>query len=119
MSTLTEIYDLVRIHLARVQATQSHYYNLRQREWRCRLGDQVMRREHPLSYADKSISAKFSPKYSGPFTVIKIHSAVIYDIKAEYGRKISRIHVKDLKPINLMSVVSDVGTKIYHNRGLT
>lgn len=108
LRTLKEVYELVRVHLARAQATQSHHYDLRRREWRCRLGDQVMKREHTLSSADKGVAAKLSPKYSGPYTVVKVHSPVVYDLKAENGRKLNRLHIKDLKPlINNISYVPD------------
>lgn len=99
---------MVRIHLTRAQSVQSHHYNLRRREWRCRVGDQVMHREHQLSSASKGIAARLSPKYSGPFTVVKVHPSVVYDIKTGNGRRLRRVHIKDLKPAyNLVSSVAD------------
>lgn len=59
-----------------------------------------MRKEHPLSSADKGFAAKLAPKYSGPYTVIKVRSPVVYDLRDEHGRKVYRIHIKDLKPAN-------------------
>lgn len=95
---LTEIYQLVRVNLARAFSTQSHHYNLRRRDWQCHLGDLVMKRENPLSSAPKNFAAKLAPKFSGPYTVCRILSPVVYDLKDASGRKLNRIHIKDLKP---------------------
>jgi transposase InsO family protein len=46
---LKDTFELVRVNLARAFAKQSKYYNLRHREWRCHLGDRVLKRDHPLS----------------------------------------------------------------------
>lgn len=94
---LKETYELVKVHLARAFTTQSRYYNLRRRDWRCHLGDKVLKREHHLSSAVKHFNAKLAPKYSGPYTVIKVHSPVVYDLKSGNGKILRRIHIKDLK----------------------
>lgn len=44
LSKLKEMYDLVCVHLKRVQANQSRNYNIRHREWRCNPGDRAMKR---------------------------------------------------------------------------
>lgn len=38
LKKLKEVYELVTVHLTRAQTARSHYYNLRRREWRCRVG---------------------------------------------------------------------------------
>ena len=42
------------------------------------------------------IARKLSPKYAGPFKVIKVISPVVYEIQDESGI-IEKAHVKDLK----------------------
>lgn len=96
---LENAYELVRVNLARAFTTQSHGYNLRRREWRCHIGDRVMKREFPLSSAEKSLNAKLAPKFSGPHTVTKVISPVVYELTTDSGSKIRRVHVKDLKPV--------------------
>lgn len=96
---MQEIFELVRVNLARAFTTQSHHYNLRRREWRCHIGDQVMKREVHLSSAEKGFAAKLAPKYSGPYTVTKVISPVVYELKGGAGRKLKRVHIKDLKPV--------------------
>ncbi len=48
---LQETFELVRLKLNRAFNKQSHHYNLRRRDWRCKVGDRVMKLEHPLSNA--------------------------------------------------------------------
>ena len=98
LKKLDDIYELVRINLGRAFSTQSRHYNLRRREWRCHVGDKVMKKENPLSSAVKGFAAKLAPKYSGPYTVCKVVSPVVYDLKTSTGATLRRIHIKDLKP---------------------
>ena len=97
LAKLRELYQLVRVNLARAFTTQSHHYNLRHREWKCHVGDKVMRREHPLSSGANAFAAKLAPKYSGPYTVCKVVSPVVYNLRSATGRIYRRIHIKDLK----------------------
>ncbi|XP_030750612.1 uncharacterized protein LOC115878296 [Sitophilus oryzae] len=98
LNRLKETFELVRLNLSRAFASQSHYYNIRRREWQCNPGDQVMKREDPLSSAVKGCAAKLALKYSGPYTVTRKISPVVYDLADKDNRKIRRIHIKDLKP---------------------
>lgn len=97
LKQLQDIYELVRFNLGRAFTTQSRHYNLRRRKWRCHVGDQVYRREHPLSSAVRGFAAKLAPKYSGPYTVVKVISPVVYDLTSGTGKILRRIHIKDLK----------------------
>lgn len=80
---------------------QAHYYNLRRRDRRFAIDDQVLKRQHVLSSAAQGISAKLAPKYCGPFTVSKILSPVVYELKDPEGKSLGKIHVKDLKQYNV------------------
>jgi len=97
---LSEVYELIRINLGRVFSAQSRGYNLRRREWRCQIGDRVMKRENPLSSADKGFVAKLAPKFYGPYEIRKIVSPVVYDLRDSKGKWLRHIHVKDLKALN-------------------
>lgn len=57
LSKLRKVFELVRVNLARAFTKQSHYYNLRRREWRCHVGDRVYKSEHTLSSAGKGFAA--------------------------------------------------------------
>jgi hypothetical protein len=105
---LKDTFELVRVNLARAFAKQSKYYNLRHREWRCHLGDRVLKRDHPLSSGAKGFAAKLAPKYSGPYTITKVRSPVVYNLQSTSGQKILRAHIKDLKPYQLPDPPADI-----------
>jgi transposase InsO family protein len=105
---LKDTFELVRVNLARAFAKQSKYYNLRHREWRCHLGDRVLKRDHPLSSGAKGFAAKLAPKYSGPYTITKVLSPVVYNLQSPSGQKILRAHIKDLKPYQLPDPPADI-----------
>ena len=94
---LRDAYELVRLNLARAFQRQEGPYNLRHRNWRPKKGEIVWRREHPLSRKNEGINAKLSAKYSGPYTVGRIISPVIVDLKDRRGKWIRHIHIQDLK----------------------
>jgi hypothetical protein len=102
-----DTFELVRMNLACAFAKQSKYYNLRHREWRCHLGDRVLKRDHPLSSGAKGLAAKLVPKYSGPYTITKVVSPVVYNLRSPSGQKILRAHIKDLKPYRMTEPPTD------------
>ena len=98
INRLKEVFQLVRVNIGRAFSEQSRYYNRHHREWHCKVGEQVMKREHHLSSGVRGFAAKLAPKYSGPHEVIRVISPVVYDLKAKRGRVVKRIHIRDLKP---------------------
>ncbi|XP_072380675.1 uncharacterized protein [Diabrotica undecimpunctata] len=95
---LRETFDLVKINLAKAFTSQSHYYNLRRREWTPKIGDKVMRKVYNISNAAKQLNAKLAPKFSGPYTIHKVLSKVIFQLKDATGKTVNKVHIKDLKP---------------------
>ncbi|KYN08461.1 hypothetical protein ALC62_00553 [Cyphomyrmex costatus] len=95
---LEEAYELVRINLAQAFQRQQHYYDLRRRPWKPRIGEQVYKREHPLSNKAAAFNAKLAPKFKGPLEVRRVVSPVIYDLRDTSGRWYRHIHIQDLKP---------------------
>ncbi|XP_032689937.1 uncharacterized protein LOC116853147 [Odontomachus brunneus] len=73
-------------------------YNLRRRPWKLRVGEQVWKRDHPLSTKTDAYAAKLAPRYLGPLTVRRLVSPVIADLQDEAGRWYRHVHVQDLKP---------------------
>lgn len=97
LQKLSDIFELVHLNLAKAYQSQSHHYNLRRRDWTPHVGDRVMKREHPLSSAIRGFNAKLAPKFSGPYIVERTISPVVVEIRSPTGRKLERVHVKDLK----------------------
>lgn len=98
LEQLQEAFQIVRGNLDKAFSKQSRHYNLRRRDWRCHVGDEVMKADHHLSSAVKGFAAKLAPKYSGPYKVTKVRSPVVYDLMDSAGKRLKNIHVKDLKP---------------------
>lgn len=57
-----------------------------------------MKREHTLSSTVDHVAAKLSPKYSAPYTVVKVVSPVAHDLKDANGMRTYKVHIEDLKP---------------------
>ena len=95
---LEDIREIVRMNLDRAFERQAPHYNLRRRNWRPKIGEIVWRRERPLSDKNAGRNAKLAPKFSGPYTIRRIVSPVIVDLKGANGRWLRHIHIQDLKP---------------------
>ncbi|XP_020298263.1 uncharacterized protein LOC109862600 [Pseudomyrmex gracilis] len=89
--------ELARINTARAFQKQASQYDLRRRAWRPKIGEKVNIKTHELSDKAQYIAAKLSPKYKGPFTVTRIVSPVIVDLRGENGKYARHIHVSQLK----------------------
>ena len=97
MGRLREAVRLARHAQAQATEAQKRAYNLRRRDWRPRIGDEVMLREHPLSSAAKNFAAKLAPKFSGPHVVKEYVGPNL--VLLRNGRKQPRrAHIQDLKP---------------------
>ena len=48
--------------------------------------------------AAEATAAKLSPKYEGPFVVLRRKGYNVYEVKEPRGKKSHIVHVKDLKP---------------------
>ena len=89
--------ELARWNLVRAHQNQKHHYDLRRRDWRPAIGEDVMKREHHLSAAAKQFNAKLAPKFAGPYTVAKFAGPNIVVLRGVRG-KTMRAHISDLKP---------------------
>lgn len=72
-------------------------YNLRHRNEKFALNQQVWRRNHIISSAANQFTAKFAPKFRGPFIISKILSPWSYELTDSSGRIQGVWHAKDLK----------------------
>jgi len=84
-------------HLLRAQQRQSRYANLRRREVIFAVGDLVFLSTENLSLPSGTVK-KLSPKWTGPFPIIKKISSVAYELQLPDDWKIHNIfHVSLLK----------------------
>lgn len=68
-------------NLEAAYSKQAHYYNLRKRDRRFVVGEQVLKQQHVLSSVAQNISTKLATKYHGPFTIARVLSPVVYELK--------------------------------------
>jgi len=95
---LQDANELVKIHLARAFEKQKHFYDLRRRAWKPKMGEWIWRRSHHLSKKAENFNAKLAPKYNGPYEVRRLISPVIVDLRSKRGKWLRHIHIQDLKP---------------------
>lgn len=98
LEDLRKLYNTVDKKLRESHAKNAARYNLRRRPLQFEEGSQVWKRNFPQSDAPNYFSAKLAPRYTGPFTIMKKISPVIYQLADEEGKSIGRWHVSDLKP---------------------
>lgn len=65
----------------------------------------------------KGFAAKFALKYSGPYTVVRVVSPIVYDLRESTGPTYQRFHVRDLKPTRLLISDDDIVTDAETNKG--
>ena len=97
LSKMKDIFEFVHLNIERAFGKQSHYYNLRRRDFHFKVGDNVMKRDHFLSSGSKGFASKLAPKYSGPFVISAVVSSNIYNLRNQQNQEIKHVHIKDLK----------------------
>lgn len=85
LKSLRYIYMLVRNNLENAYKRMSHYYNLRRRDLKFKLGDLVLKRNYVQSSAIQKFSASLAPKFLGPFRVSKVISPLVYALEDKWS----------------------------------
>lgn len=98
-----KIYQDVRKRLDKALERCQRTYNLRRRDVRYEIGQEVWHRNHVLSDASKYFSAKLAPRYTGPFVIYRKVSPWTYELRDPQGRHGGTWNVKDLKPYHVVS----------------
>lgn len=92
------LFEDVRTRLDKAFERSRTTYNLRHRNVKYEIGDRVWRKNYPQSDAGQYFTAKFAPKFLGPFVISKRVSPWAYELKNLDGRPAGTWNVKDLKP---------------------
>lgn len=95
---LEEAFEVVRVHLAQAFQRQERHYNLRRQDWRSHMGEQVWKRDRPLSSKSGAFNAKLASQFIGPMEIRKILSPVVVDLRDAQDKWHRHVHVQDLKP---------------------
>lgn len=91
-----KLYDDIRERLRKAHERSKHFYNLRRRPVTYQVGDLVWVKNHVLSDAAKHFTAKFAPKFVGPFRISAKRSYLVYDVDCNGVKK--SYHVSAMKP---------------------
>ncbi|KAG8235303.1 hypothetical protein J437_LFUL014942 [Ladona fulva] len=94
---LTKCYDSAKNQMRQASQRQARYFNLRRRNVDFPVGALVWRRNHVLSDAAKSRSAKLEPKFIGPFKVRRKATPTVYELETLRGKAAGAIHVEDIR----------------------
>ncbi|KAG5870678.1 hypothetical protein JTB14_023894 [Gonioctena quinquepunctata] len=95
---LQQLYKEVKGKLLKAAERNKRYYDLRHRDVKYEVGDEVYRKNFVQSDAAKFYSSKLANKFVGPFIVFKKVSPWVYELKDPDGRFRGSWHAKDLKP---------------------
>ncbi|KAG5883462.1 hypothetical protein JTB14_030884 [Gonioctena quinquepunctata] len=95
---LHQLYKEVKGKLLKAAEKNKRYYDLRHRDVKYEVGDEVYRENFVHSDAAKFYSSKLANKFVGPFIVSKKVSPWVYELKDPDGRFRGSWHAKDLKP---------------------
>lgn len=98
LEDLKVIHQEVTQKLKEAHQTTTHRYNLRRRPAEeFKVNELVWKRNFAQSDATKHFSAKLTPRFVGPFTVVKKISPLVYELKNSQGKNAGNWHVSDLK----------------------
>lgn len=92
-----KVFTDVSNRLKKAQINAEQRYNLRRRDERFQLQQKVWRRNFALSDATRGVTAKFLPKYLGPYQISRILSPWCYELVDDQGKSMGSWHAKDLK----------------------
>lgn len=97
INALSEIYVDIVGRLREAYLKNKHYYDLRKRSVRFKVGDIVWKKNMSLSNASEGFCHKLAPKYI-KCCVKEVTGPLTYRLVNEKGRDLGIYHVKDLKP---------------------
>ncbi|XP_075539821.1 uncharacterized protein LOC142574669 [Dermacentor variabilis] len=84
------------LDLARLE--HGNQYNKGRRPLEFAVGDEVLRRTHPLSDAAKGFAASLAPRWDGPYVIARRISSLVYLLREKHGsRVIGPVSLLDLK----------------------
>lgn len=93
-----KLYGDIRSYMDRAYLHRSKYYNMRRRDVTYSVGQYVYRKNYVLSDALQYYTAKFAPKYLGPFKIKKKFSPWTYELCDSKDGYQGTWNAKDLKP---------------------
>lgn len=97
MLRLGAYHDLIKRFLCKASTKQAKQYNLNRVESNFKVGDLVLRKDHPLSDAGKYFSAKLAKTFSGPYKIVRQLSKNVFELDLPTKQQSPKTHVRFLK----------------------
>ena len=118
LKSLPAMQDLIREQLDLAHIKAAKYYNQHRVERTFEVGDIVARVNNVLSSGAKKFAAKLAPKYSGPCTILRKISDLVYEISDSTNGKEYKVHVSNLNPFyvpNNVQTNNDISITAHQN----
>ena len=104
---MASIHNIVLDEITKSQELYMKHYNQKSKFRTYKLGDLVLVKTHFLSDASKGFSVKLASKRDGPYRVIRVVSASVFDVEhVESGQKIYECHVNEMSSYHSRNVPS-------------
>ncbi|KZS06385.1 Uncharacterized protein APZ42_030174 [Daphnia magna] len=104
MKSLKEAFQLVKINLFQAREQQKAQYDKRVKEPKFNVGDKVLLdMRTPLA----GISEKFTPRFIGPFQILKLSSNNTVEIQQDVRKQTQLVHVNRIKPLFVSMIWKD------------
>lgn len=97
VGNLEKLFKDIRERLMRSYERSRVPYNLRHRNEKFSLNQLVWKRNYTLSDAFKNVTAKLTPKFSGPYKIIRVVSPWSYELENENKKSLGVWNAKDIK----------------------
>lgn len=98
LNRLSAYQDLVKRALTSASKKQSKIYNKKRLDVEFKVGDLVMRKDHPLSKAANYFSASLAKKFSGPYKIESRISQNVYKLQLpQKSKENPKTHVRFLR----------------------
>ncbi|KAJ8963768.1 hypothetical protein NQ317_019030 [Molorchus minor] len=94
---LQKVFKDISKRLKEAYQRSSHQYNLRRCSDRFLLQQRVWKRCYAISDATKGLTSKLTPKFEGPYTIVKVLSPWSYELADDTGKSRGVWHAKDIK----------------------
>lgn len=97
MLRLGAYHDLIKRFLHKASKRQVTQYNNDRSDHDFKVGDSVMRKDHPLSNAGNYFSAKLAKTFSGPYKIVRQLSKNVFELQLPDKKQSPKVHVRYLK----------------------
>jgi len=94
---LKEIIEWVKKNISQAQSMYKKYYDKKRSDPEYKVGDSILLKNRILSSKEDAVMQKLSPKWKGPFKVVKFISPLTFVIQDKEGKNLGVHHASNMK----------------------